>query len=241
MINESLLEYVARINTLIQTDADGKIPLFGDGTPILELMMRKSFEPHLITMQEHYAQILKDVPKEMLELAMAVVPRIYLDTLLLAAAFASGITPDDGILIEVGCGIAVPSIVYNLLTGRFAVGVDVDSEEIDRARYLSEVTGAKIQLLNQPAQEILLDFQPRHIDLVMATGATGEIRALVINNLMNSGANFVIDGLPSDIKHITEVLRGKNYKFGTIESEGTKITPDKILYGVNSHSPFYKI
>lgn len=71
-------------------------------------------------------------------------------------AFLATINPQGKPIYEIGCGIAIPSLIYSLLTGNKIIACDRDEESIESTKKLRDKFGAEsLELLCADAQDFM--------------------------------------------------------------------------------------
>jgi hypothetical protein len=65
----------------------------------------------------------------------------YLEFETKIASFLAKSNSDGGRILDFGCGLAIPSIAYNMLTKRASIGIDIDGRQITKASQAAKIMG----------------------------------------------------------------------------------------------------
>lgn len=162
---------------------NGVIPLFSDDT---QMVVQEMFNSILL-----YCHGLKPKDFKQREEEVYCLVEHYAKL----GAYIASITTVDSKIYELGCGLALPLISYSLLTGRTAIGIDKNSQQIEQARNLADALEVNITLMNNNVEDVMMGEMLTRDDVVVFCGRADWLTNFQNNLNRKSGCTTVFSTL----------------------------------------------
>ncbi|NQU98582.1 hypothetical protein HQ533_03875 [Candidatus Woesearchaeota archaeon] len=207
--------------TLTMPDSSGTIPLFGDKTEEVAKLLFESIQIYNPGLKSQKFERRKDEVYWLIEHYAKI------------GAYAASIANDESRVYEIGCGIALPSIAFNLLTNRPVSAIDTDRKQIMKGLMLAGLLHAKVDFLPGFADILLSKYDLREKDIVLYCGQANDLTIFQKELTKLSGCTSVFSYLckaGDNVRDYTTVvandfLNGVSLDVGLIERE-----PDRAVF-----------
>lgn len=172
--------------TLEPFESKGKIELFGDFT---HRLARELYEFYCRLHPDKSHPIQYQRRKSHRDNAFQ-----HTEYLAKTGALAASIHKNNGIIYELGCGIAIPSITSYKLNGLPVIAIDKKKREVKRAKILSKELNADLELIADKAENVIAKRGLKPEDVVIITRPAGSLTNYWKELLRNYEFTLVLNG-----------------------------------------------
>jgi SAM-dependent methyltransferase len=121
-------------------------------------------------------------------------------------AYIATITDSYSKVYDVGCGIGLPLLAYSSLTGKNAVGIDSDWNQINLAKGVDKMLDSKVHFLQQNVENILTSKNVGKDDFVLYCGRAEWLTTFQSDLVKETGCTAVFSTLAKTAEQVPEYV-----------------------------------